>query len=303
MTTGFRKKIVWGAAVLALAATFIPGLPVQAADEPTTSVTIMRMAADGETVNREVTLTYQEMEEQFEVYGDGETKYYHQGIVTLDDDDPETQEMLRWDPNELLPGDSLKERGAVMGTNVRDLCGLVGDMAEGEEVKITGSDGVGYTFAYKNVYEYKDREGPMVLTWYKDGKYTDNGYNDGMKLVWLADDSHNSQKLHVFGNWDWHEAADEKYWYYYQQNPSSSKSPTTTGISVKYVSEIKFFTSDPPLWDINGDKKCNLGDITAIGLKWEEEGEEGWIAEDANRDGVVNILDVVKVGMYWGKSY
>jgi hypothetical protein len=297
MTNRFRYKVVFLSAVLALITTFFPGNPVYAA-APTTCVTIKRIATDGETVNREVTIKYQDMETRFVPEGDGITHYYHQGPVIVDDVD------ARWNPEEdknYLD----KDRGAVMGTNLKDLCDLVGGMVKGEEVTITGSDGVGWTFAYKNVYKYSDREGPMVLTWYKDGLYPDSGYDEGMKLVWLADDSVNPEHKHVFGNWDWHQAADEKYWYYYQQNPSSPEYPTTTGISIKYVSEIKILTSDLPsaFWDINGDKKCDLGDITALGLKWEEEGEEGWIPEDANRDGVVNILDVVKVGMYWGKSY
>ncbi len=34
---------------------------------------------------------------------------------------------------------------------------------------------------------------------------------------------------HVFGNYDWHEAADPEYWYYYQSGGENY--PTTTGLS------------------------------------------------------------------------
>ena len=142
--------------------------------------------------------------------------------------------------------------GAVMGANVRDICDLVGGMQEGDRLEIIARDGFKKEFAYKNVYEYdEDREGPMVLCWYKDGMYPESGYNEGMRLVWFAAPTYKegptsieelpSGDYHVFGNWDWHEAADPKYWYYYQ-----GEYPTTTGLSVQNVSKINIYELAAP---------------------------------------------------------
>ena len=75
-------------------------------------------------------------------------------------------------------------------------------------------------------------------------KYPDSGYSDGMRLVWFADNGVNPWGIHAFGNFDWHESADEKYWYYYMNG--AEKYPTTTGLSVKYVSEIQIYSTIPP---------------------------------------------------------
>jgi hypothetical protein len=102
--------------------------------------------------------------------GDGETRYYHQGPVFKDDPDPDMQELLRWNEEEDQNWD-VKDMGAVKGNNVKDLCELVGGMAEGDTLQNQARDGLKKTFAYKNVYQYEDREGPMVVCWYQDGKY------------------------------------------------------------------------------------------------------------------------------------
>jgi hypothetical protein len=290
MKIRYCYRIAFVAAALALATTLIPSNPVSA-EGPTTSVTIRRMAADGVTVNREVTLTYQEMEERFEVYGDGETHYYHQGPTFNPDD--------LWDQNETLPNDTTADMGAVKGTNLIDLCNEAGGMVKGEEATVIGNDGWNWTFAWKNIYKYSDREGPIVLTWYKNGMFPDSGYDEGMRLVWFADTSNNIEGNHVFGNWDWHEAVEEDKYIYRHDNIY----PSAKGLSGKTICQIAINSHDPPFWDINGDKKCALEDMRALGLKWGEEGEEGWIPEDVNRDGMVNVLDAVKLGMYWGKSY
>ncbi len=70
-----------------------------------------------------------------------------------------------------------------------------------------------------------------------------------------------------------------------------------------YIDKIIINTSDPPFWDLNNDKKCNIADINSVGSSWGEKGEPGWIPQDVNRDGKVNILDAVKVSLNWGKQY
>ena len=150
------------------------------------------------------------------------------------------QEQLRWNPREDTNAVPEKDMGVVKGTDVKDLCNLVGGMSPGETLKIKSSDGLTKEFAYKNVYTPPARQGPLVITWYKDGKYPDSGYDEGMRLLFFADTSVNPWGAHIFGNFDWHESADPQYWYYYQSD--NQKYPTTTGLSVKYVSDILIYT-------------------------------------------------------------
>jgi hypothetical protein len=230
--------------LLALLPTVI--LPAQAATGGTTSVTVTKYASDGTTVIAQVTVTYTQMKDHaydLPVMGDGVTHYYHQGPVFIDDPDEATEQALRWNPAEDTNVQE-KDYGALRGTNIADLCDLVGGMADGEELKVKARDGWSKMFAYKNVYDYSSREGPMVLTWEKNGLYPDTGYTEGMRLVWFADTGVNPWGIHAFGVWDWHEAADEKYWYYYLQG--GEKYPTTTGLSGQYVSEIIIYSNEVP---------------------------------------------------------
>ncbi len=176
----------------------------------TTQLHIVKYAKDGTTILSEKTITYQEMENLLPVQGDGFTHYYNQGPVFIDETDPVTQERLRWNPKEDTNAYPEKDMGAVKGTDLKDLCNLVGGMSSGDTVTLKASDGFTREFAYKNVYTPTSRQGPMVITWYKDGQYPDSGYTDGMKLVFFADTSVNPWGEHVFGNFDWHESADQQ---------------------------------------------------------------------------------------------
>lgn len=58
-----------------------------------------------------------------------------------------------------------------------------------------------------------------------------------------------------------------------------------------------------PDTDLNRDRKIDDNDIKALGLKWGDSGDPAWIFEDVNRDGNINVLDAVMVGMWWGYTY
>jgi hypothetical protein len=207
----------------------------------TTSVHIVLYAADGFTVLNETTVDYQWMEGNLPVRGDGRTHYYLQGPVFVDIMDD------RWNPGEdtnVLE----KDMGAVKGTDLRDLCELVGGMEPGDEVTLRASDGFSKTFAYDNVYEPPAQQGQMVITWYHANQSYVPGYADGMRLVFFADTSTNPWGVHALGNYDWHESAAEEYWYYYYQDQQLY--PTTTGLSIKYISEIQIHSSREPAGSI-----------------------------------------------------
>jgi PKD repeat protein len=197
---------------------------------------IVKYASDRTTVINETTLTWQWMQANLPVLGDGTTHYYHQGPVFVE------QEDLRLNPAEDTNVQE-KDYGAVKGTNLKDLCNVVGGLSPGEEVTLKAIDGLSKNFAYRNVYSYPSRQGPMVITWFKDGTTPDTGYDEGMKLVFFADTSQNPFGIHAFGNNDWHESADSQYWYYYYQG--TKKYPTTTGLSVKYITDVIIYSSTP----------------------------------------------------------
>jgi DMSO/TMAO reductase YedYZ molybdopterin-dependent catalytic subunit len=185
----------------------------------TTVVNVTKYAADETTILNETTVTYGWMEANLAVQGDGVTEYFHQGPIFEGD---------RWDPDETS---NLKSKGFVKGTDVKDLCELVGGMSAGDKIKIRDSGGFNRRFGYENVYSPQEEQGPMVLCWCKDGMYPPD-YADGMQLVFFAND-------HRFGNWDMHECMAPEYRYNH-----SSIYPSSNGLSVKYISDIAIYSNE-----------------------------------------------------------
>lgn len=198
----------------------------------------MKYAADGTTVLSGRTVDYKWMEGNLPVQGDGVTHYYHQGPVFQGD---------MWDPDETT---NLKDKGAVKGTDIRDLCDLVGGMSPGDEVMLVAVDGYYLEFPYENVYEPQDRQGPIVLCWYKSKDpesnvgygYPGNGaYSGAMQTVFFAKTT-NVDGKHVFGNSDMLAClAEEKYQHFYEGLPS------TDGLSGKWISEIRIYPTGAPV--------------------------------------------------------
>jgi hypothetical protein len=201
----------------------------------TTGLHIVHYARDGTTLLAEKNVTAAWMEANLPVYGDGTTHYYHQGPVFVDDPDPVKEQELRWNSAEDTNVQE-KDMGAVKGTALRDLCDLVGGMSPGEMVRLKAEDGFTKDFGYRNIYLPTARQGPVVLTWWLAGEGMVPDYREGMRIVFLADNSTNPWGLHAFGNSDWRASADGRFWYYYRQG--EERYPTTTGLSVKYVSEL-----------------------------------------------------------------
>ena len=222
--------------VLLLAFIFIPG--AVAATGATDSIHIVKYAIDKTTVIAEKTVTYQWMEENLPVYGDGVTHYYHQGPVFEGD---------MWDVTETQ---NLKDKGAVKGTDARDLCDLVGGMVKGDEIKFIAVDGWHTEFAYENIYEPQDRQGPVALCWYSGGDAESGerygtgypgveGYNSAIQMVIMAKTT-NTEGKYVFGNDDMCICLpQEKYQHFYEGLPS------TNGLSGKWIAEIDIFSQEP----------------------------------------------------------
>ena len=205
----------------------------------TTTVHLIRYGDDGFTVLTERTVDYEWMMGNLTVYGDGVTHYYHQGPVFEGD---------MWDPGETV---NLKDKGAVKGTNVRDLCDLVGGMGSGGELVIHAVDGYEIKLAYANVYEPLDIQGPVVLCWYKGedaGSSEDHGfgypgndaYGSALQIVFMAK-TKNAEGKYVFGNSDMRiSLPEEKYQHFYEGLPS------TNGLSGKWISELRIYPAGAP---------------------------------------------------------
>ena len=209
--------------------------------DSTTSVHIVKYASDGATVVNETTVTYQWMQANLLVQGDGVTHYYMQG-PTLDPNN-------LWDPNETV---NLKDKGAVMGTDIKDLCNLVGGMAANDTVVIQAVDGYNISFNYQNVYQPQDRQGPIVLCWYSVqngslGQHQESGYPpqyfDAMQIVFMPKTT-NSQGQYVFGDYDMEQCLPKEAQHFYN---SSKLYPSTDGLSVKWVNEITIYPQGAPV--------------------------------------------------------
>ncbi|UUX93062.1 hypothetical protein [Methanoplanus endosymbiosus] len=228
----------------------------------TDQVTVKKIAADGTSVIKEMTVDVDYMENNLDVQGDGTTHYYMQGPVFEDGEDGWTgvhpgEPYNMWNPREDVNSYPIKDMGNVKGTDTKDLCDLVGGASEGDEIVFVASDGYSKKVGYDNVYSPESRQGKIVLAWWKNGSYSGDGYTDGMKNIFFADTSVNEWGEHIFGNQDMNATLDEKYWHYFDGKPA------TTGLGVKNINTIKILTDEPaPTTDVIFDGSVALGEGT-----------------------------------------
>ena len=221
---------------LILAIILLCGLIYTASAAPTTTVHVVKFASDGTTVINETTVTYQWMEANLPVQGDGKTHYYHQGPVFVDDKEGQ------WDANETT---NFKDMGAVKGTAVRDLCDVLGGMASGDEVMLKSGDGYHVEFPYANIYKPEPRQGTITVSWFngeessvgeRQGTGYPPDYHVGMRLVFFADNSTNKEGKHVFGNQDMREVMPAETIHLFD-----NLYPSTSGYTVKWVDEVRIY--------------------------------------------------------------
>ncbi len=227
-------------AIMLCLALIIPGVlipPIAAADEePTTSIAVTKFAADGTTVMDSTIVDIPTMEGTLPVQGDGVTHYWMQGAT--------------FDPGNILDPDetlNLKDKGAVQGTDIKDLCELVGGASPGDTIRIEANDGYGENFTYETIYSPVPAQGPMVMCWKKDGSYSGAGYDDGIQLVFFAQTANGSGQF-VFGNQDMHDCLPEDNWHYYFDGGTQYFS--CNGVSIKMIDTIQIYTSGASEWDL-----------------------------------------------------
>ena len=242
-----KKKLLVLTLIFVLSFAVVPLaiIPVKAADV-TTSVTVTKLANDGTTVLDQVTVTVEEMmadSPELPIYGDGVTHFYFQG-PSFDLDN-------MWDQTETVNVDS-RDYGACKGTDVKDLCEMLptGGASPGDIIRIKAIDNFRKEFAYEDVYNPEPEQGKLVITWYTagtaegaSGSVTDGSYSNGMRLIFFAE-TLNPDGKHVFGTWDMHETLAEEYWHYYYDG--ATMWPSSSGLSVKWVSDIIIYSSEAP---------------------------------------------------------
>ncbi len=220
---------------LAMMALMVPSTPVSAAGA-TSTVRIVKYDLDGVTVLAEKQVSYEWMKAMLPVYGDGRTHYYHQGPVFEGD---------LWDPEEIH---NLKDKGAVMGSAVKDLCDQVGGMSRGDDIALVSVDKWHTELAFDNIYEPLDNQGIVTLCWYNGedadegekygvGYPANNAFRTALQIVFMSRTANSEGKL-VFGNKDMQLALpEEKYQHFYE-----GEYPSTNGLSGKWIAEIRIYS-------------------------------------------------------------
>jgi hypothetical protein len=87
------------------------------------------------------------------------------------------------------------------------------------------------------------------------------------------------------------------------QNFTSPVNYTVTAADTSTAIYTVTVTASAPSWDLNGDHVINIGDVVVVGLHWGQTGASGWIPADLNSDGAINIGDVVVLGLHWGQTW
>lgn len=210
----------------------LTGAAISGKKEEAVTMTILRYDEDGGTILNATTKDCQWMKENLPAYGDGETTYHYQG-PTFDTAD-------LWNPTEDKNLEKVKDEP--MGTSIRDLCNLVGGMQEGDELRMTATDGYVVELMYENIYTPNEKQGTAILAWQTKKEGFVPEYTGGPALFFLADDQ-------VFGNQDMKECMDPGYWRFYWC--SGTEYPSAAGLAVRNVDKLEIYPRTQAEWDLN----------------------------------------------------
>ncbi len=59
----------------------------------------------------------------------------------------------------------------------------------------------------------------------------------------------------------------------------------------------------PPNWDVNSDGRYNILDKVLISVRYGQTGAPGWIREDVNNNGVINLLDLTSDSNHYNECW
>ncbi|ABN07878.1 hypothetical protein Mlab_1717 [Methanocorpusculum labreanum Z] len=212
-------------------------------------LTIIKKTADGTIINQTY-ISWQEMRDTFPVIGDGTYNYSIQGPIMPD----YIGEYGNWDEDEQFPpcgtadDPRFKVNDQVKGTAIINLTDLVGGMSEGDQLKITASDGKSETFVdgYRYIYNPDARMGTMFLAWSDDGIDGPTGYDILFRLFMTSDDN-------IFSLWDMHESMAEEDWGFY-----AGLYPTPADFSVYKINKLEIIVSET---DVTYEYTADTGQV------------------------------------------
>ena len=211
-----------------------------------TPLHIIKYGPDGVTIINETNVTYQWMEANLPVIGNGTTVYRFEATTDIPSN--------IWDPEETYPG-GFKIANAVKGSRLHDLCELVGGMGTGTDIKLIASDGYETTLPYSSVYTnpaVQARQGDAILAWWGDGQYVPY-YTDGMRLFFTPDD-------YIYGQWDMNQTMPPTYQHFYYKDGIFY--PSCAGLSAKLVTTIKIYSEPAADWRLELDGR-DIGGINS----------------------------------------
>lgn len=210
----------------------LTGAAISGEKKEAVTMIILRYDEDGGTILNATTKSCQWMKDNLPIYGDGETTYYYQG-PTFDIAD-------LWNPTEDKNLDKVREEP--MGTAICDLCNLVGGMQEGDELRMTATDGYVVELMYENIYTPDEKQGTAILAWHTKKEGFVPEYTGGPALFFLSDD-------HFFGNLDMKESLDPGYWRFYWC--SGTEYPSAAGLALRNVEKLEIYPSPEADWNLN----------------------------------------------------
>ncbi len=210
-----------------------------------TTVTITKYDARGGVIDQ-VAKNYQWLETNLPVQGTDLARRYHQGPTFND-----SSYNALWDPGETVNIDT-RDYGRAKGTDVKDLCNLVGGATAGDTIKITATDNFAKWFDYEDVYFPEAAQGKLVVCWYNEdfGGYVP-GYSTGMRLIFFTE-TLNPDGKHVFGDWDMYNTLPMSRWHFYYDG---NFWPSSSGLSVQNVAKIEIFQPKLISCDATGNAK------------------------------------------------
>lgn len=56
-------------------------------------------------------------------------------------------------------------------------------------------------------------------------------------------------------------------------------------------------------YDVNGDHQCSFQDVLLVAFCYGQKGAPGWIREDVDYNGVINLRDIIAISMHYGESW
>lgn len=135
---------------------------------------------------------------------------------------------------------------------------------------------------------------------------TDFGYSVSDATVQFTDKSTDLDGNIVALSWDFGDGYRSN-----EQNPVHTYTTSGTysvtliamdncGAADSMMKHVEVTVAEPyPDWDVNRDGNVNVLDMVQVEQRWGETGAPHWIREDVNRDGSVNVLDMILIGQHW----